>query len=133
MWIFGAPDVEKMKAKRNVKGLIRALGYRKDYYVCRSAVKALGEIGDWRATDPLIATLEDGRLRRSAVGQVPHVRRWSAHVRRSAVEALGDIGDSRAVAPLIAALKAEDVRDSAVESLEKLGWEPDHDETGALV
>lgn len=30
MGIFGPPNIEKMKTKKNIKGLIKALGYRKD-------------------------------------------------------------------------------------------------------
>jgi HEAT repeat protein len=56
------------------------------------AASALGEIGDTRAVEPLIAALQD---------QVPVVREWAA-------QALGEIGDARAVEPLIAALQDED-------------------------
>jgi len=43
-----------MKAKRDVKGLIKALNYKKDDSVRRKAAWALGLIGDKRAVKPLI-------------------------------------------------------------------------------
>lgn len=50
MGIFGLskPDVEKMKAKKDVKGLIKALKY-KDMVIRWDAAEALGRIGDARA------------------------------------------------------------------------------------
>jgi hypothetical protein len=35
-----------MKATRDIKGLIKAVGDRDDYLIRRLAAKALGEIGD---------------------------------------------------------------------------------------
>ena len=91
--------------------------------------KALGDIGDERAVEPLIKALghED------------------EDVRKSAAEALGKIGDARAVEPLIkvhiealdeniatsrgsrswntAAKAAKDVRDAAKKALKQLGHE----------
>jgi HEAT repeat protein len=46
-------DVEKMEAKRDVNGLIKALAYRKDALVRQRAAEALGEIGDARAVDAM--------------------------------------------------------------------------------
>jgi len=52
-------DIEKMKAKRDVEGLMEAL---KDEYwrVGRYAAKALGNIEDSRAIEPLMEALNDG-------------------------------------------------------------------------
>ena len=100
------PNVGKMEAKRDVEGLIKVLPYE-EYYVERAhAAHALGEIGDRRAVEPLIAALED-RM---------------SFVRRAAAEALGEIGDSRVVEPLIAARKDSDwdVRSQATEALAKI-------------
>ncbi len=107
MGFFGPPDVEKMEARKNVKGLIKALGYRKCSLVQEAAARVLGEIGDPRAVEPLISALKD--------------KVWV--VRGLAAEALGKLGDSRAVEPLINALKDEDldVRGAAAEALGKLG------------
>ena len=57
MPLFGPPNVDKLKAKRDVKGLSRALSYQKDDEVRRRAAKALGEIGDAQAVEPLTAAL----------------------------------------------------------------------------
>jgi|WetSurMetagenome_2_1015567.scaffolds.fasta_scaffold644508_2 hypothetical protein len=57
MGLFGPPDVAKMKAKRDVLGLIKALRYQKDAGVRQAAARALGELGDPRAIEPLVAQL----------------------------------------------------------------------------
>jgi HEAT repeat protein len=48
-----------MKAKRDVKGLINALSYQNYAVIREEAAKALGEIGDTRAIEPLAAALTD--------------------------------------------------------------------------
>jgi len=45
MGFFRPPDIEKMKARRDIEGLIEALGYRKEERVRKAAVQALGEVG----------------------------------------------------------------------------------------
>lgn len=52
------PNVNKMKVKRDVEGLIKALQY-KESSVRANAVLAFGEIEDERAIKPLIKVLED--------------------------------------------------------------------------
>jgi HEAT repeat protein len=96
-----------MQAKRNVKGLIKALTYEEDSSVRQAAARALGQIGDVRAVEPLIAALKNSKI---VVGQ-------------AAAGALGQIGDARAVEPLIAALKGKkyDVCKAAVAALAKIG------------
>ncbi len=86
---FIKPDVDKLKTKRDVPGLIRALNYKGDYERGRAA-QYLGEIGDKRAIEPLINTLN------KAGGGNAYVQKVAA--------ALGRLGDPRAVEPLIAAL-----------------------------
>ena len=58
MSLFGPPNVDKMAAKRNVEGLIKALGYRKDASVRNAAADALRRIGDARAVEPFSAALK---------------------------------------------------------------------------
>jgi HEAT repeat protein len=53
--------VEKMKAKRDVEGLIEALN-DEDFNVRAAAASALGEIGDKRAVKPLRDALKAGYL-----------------------------------------------------------------------
>jgi hypothetical protein len=45
MSIFGPPNVEKMEANRDIKGLIKALGYKKDPNLRKAAILALVNIG----------------------------------------------------------------------------------------
>jgi HEAT repeat protein len=74
------------------------------------AILALGEIGDPRAVEPLIACLRDA----------------SPFVRQVAANALGKIKDSRAVEPLVDALSDPDetVRKNAVQALVEIGSFP---------
>lgn len=137
MFLFGPPDVEKMKARRDVKGLTNALGYQKDKYVRKAAARALGEIGDARAVEPLFAALKDSDIdvrinAAEALGKIgaPAVELLIAalknddwKVRCAAAKALGKIGDARAVEPLVAALddSDRDVRAEAIWALGEIG------------
>jgi HEAT repeat protein len=85
MGLFGPPNIEKMKARREVQGLIKALGYEKDSHVPRDAVKALGELKDARAVAALVLML-------------------NTNLCEIAIEALGKIGDRGPVQPLLAVL-----------------------------
>ena len=89
MGLFGPPNIEKLKTRRDVNGLVKALSYKKFSQVRQEAAKALGESGDAGAVEPLIKALQD----------------QEAEVRGAAAEALGRISDARAVEPLIATLK----------------------------
>lgn len=105
MGIFGPPNIEKMKAKKDIDGLIMSLGY-KDEVIHKAAMQALVEIGDV-AVAPLIDALK--------------FEEW--FIRKRAAEALGEIGDPRANEPLITALKDEyeNVRNTVAEALKNLG------------
>jgi HEAT repeat protein len=137
------PNVEKMKEKKDVKGLIKALGDEKDSDVRGNAARALGTIGDARAVEPLIIR---------ALGDSDHGVRWNAaealgkigeptvepliralvdgsnDVRQNAAQALGTIGDARAVEPLIRALGDSDwrvsgtLREPSVRSATREPW-----------
>ncbi len=100
------PNVQKMMKKKDVNGLIRAIGDA-ERHVRLAAIEALGDIGDTRAVEPLIAALKDSS--------------WG--VRQYAATALGAIGDTRAVKPLTAAFKDNKkiVRKAAAEALAKIG------------
>ncbi len=82
MPFFRKPNIEKLKAKNNVEGLIKALRY-KDPGVCDSAASALAQIGE-PAVPALIEALRD--------------ENWK--VRRSAASALGEIGTLEATKAL---------------------------------
>ena len=68
MPLFGPPDVEKLKARRDVNGLIKALSYEKDSKKDKplrtrsEAARALGEIGDPAVIPALVAALQDCAL-----------------------------------------------------------------------
>ena len=116
----------------------------------KAAAEALGQIGDTRAVEPLVAALKDPDdhwLRyyaAEALGQIGNTRAVellvaalkdeTTQVREAAAGALGKIVDTRThvVEPLIAALKHPyaNVRKAAAEALEALGWQPDRTETG---
>ena len=152
--LFGHPDVVKLEAKRNVEGLIKALGYHHDRgrLVRVDAAKALGKIGDTRAVEPLIATLKKESIGHNvrvaaaeALGKIGDARAMepliailkeneSIYIREAAADALGKFGDARAVEPLVAILKQEKywpIRQAAAEALDALGWKPGEDAVGA--
>lgn len=134
MFLFGPPNIEKLKAKRDVESLIKALSYQKDTNVRRSAVEALGDLKDPRAVAPLISLLMDDELRQTVIESlgkigtpaveplIPLLKDKNADLCASATEALYMIG-MPAVNPLIAAL--EDVYTEApqfaAEALGKIG------------
>ncbi len=57
--MFFKPNVEKLKARKNIDGLIAALNHKK-LEVFKDAMEALVSIGDARAVEPLIKALEKG-------------------------------------------------------------------------
>ncbi len=140
---FGPPNIDKMQAKGDVEGLIDALGYdkgnrRKSVTVRKDAAKALGELGDERAVEPLIDALTQevdigvsdtisvalGKIGSPAVEPlIAILRAGEALDRLRAVEVLDTIGDERAIEPFIIALKDEDrdVRKAAAWGLAKTG------------
>jgi HEAT repeat protein len=140
MPLFGPPDVAQLKAKRDVQGLIRALGYTADPNVRRAAAAALGELGDARAVDPLILALKNpawehdwhdtaaaadalARLGTPAVGPLIAALGWhSKVVRVSAAGALGAIGQP-AIQPLVVLLGDADLetRETAGQILVEIG------------
>ncbi|HEX7171294.1 MAG TPA: HEAT repeat domain-containing protein [Candidatus Limnocylindria bacterium] len=141
MPLFGPPNIEKLKATRDVRGLIKALGHS-DAEIRRGASLALGELADPRAVEPLARALEaeqEPSVRRAVAQALTKVappgsgvaREGTLHssiaaltdeseyVRRGAAKALGRLGDARAAQPLMSALQDadKDVRLSAAESL----------------
>lgn len=107
MFALTQPNVIKLKAMRNIRGLARALKHRGDSGVRVDAAEALGELRNRLAVPPLVGALRDeNRL-----------------VRKSAAEALGKIGDSSALEPLLEALNDEDcfVQAKAAAALGKMG------------
>lgn len=101
--------LEKNKNDRVVEPLIATLKHD-NWCVRGGAARALGEIGDVRAVEPLSITALKDDL---------YIVRWVA------AEALGKIGDARAIEPLITLLTKEieqlGVLWGAVEALRKIG------------
>lgn len=140
------PNVAKLKRKRNVKGLIKALRYKKDWSVRADAARALFHMREKRAIQPLIAALgdEDSHVRGSAsltlgnwitsddrisrrreVGMetaellLAALRDGDWRVREGAVRALAKSDKPQVAEPLVAALSdsKEEVRQAAAEAL----------------
>ena len=88
--VIDKPNIQRLKEKKDIDGLIKALRYKKDgfgleYVLIREkAAIALGEIGAKKAVNPLIQALHDK----------------SPKIKNSAIEALGKIGDHRAIEPI---------------------------------
>lgn len=95
--MFGPPDIERLKARRRVRALVKTLRYRGLAAVRAGAARALGALGDPRAIAPLVEVL----------------LRDSRDVRRAAGGALVRLGGA-ALAPLLAAETACRERDEAV-------------------
>ena len=107
----------KLEAKKNVKGMIKALSNRKDRFLSIQAAGALGRTGDPRAVKPLILALEEREeaVSKAAARALPQIgasavdpliatvkqKKW---VRDDAADALRKVSDPSAVKPLIAAL-----------------------------
>ena len=113
----GWPSIEKLKAKRDVDGLIKALNH-KEWKIRVEAAVAIAKLGDTRGVEFLIAALKDKE----------------ADVRQAVARPLGQVGDARAVEPVLAALNDEDwhMREAAARALDALDWKPVNDIQRAL-
>jgi hypothetical protein len=141
MGIFDAsqrPNVERMRAQRDIEGLKEALEYSKDSKVRKEAALALGGLGDAEVVESILQALQDTEkeVRKAAaqalgkIGSTAAVESLiratkdaNAGVRGAAARALGDIGDARAAEALtLTALidKDKSVRRFAEEALSKI-------------
>lgn len=106
--LFFKPNVNKLKEKRDVEGLIKALRH-KDVLIRRKAAKALGDLKASDAIEALIAALKDKDV----------------EVRVEAIRALGRIKDNRAINPLLEVLRGDeslDVKVEAAKALKEIGY-----------
>ncbi|MDD1763829.1 MAG: HEAT repeat domain-containing protein, partial [Methanobacteriaceae archaeon] len=78
-------DLEKMRAEKDIKGLIKALDPTEDKHIREKAAYILGDLKTKEAVEPLISVLKDDY--------------WP--IRKAAALSLGALGDKQAVAPLI--------------------------------
>lgn len=129
--IFGRPNVEKLDAKGDIEGLVRAAGYRRDPAVGAAARAALAERREF-----FVAELGSRNLRRVVLSREALKRIGEPSVtiltdvlvhgddgkRRDAAFALGEVGLPSGVAALERALRDRDeiVRLLAVKSLARI-------------
>jgi HEAT repeat protein len=118
MGIFGPPNIEKLKIKGNIKGLIKALAYKKFEQIREEAARALADIGV-PATEPLILffNAQDESLRKLRKTTKfdslndPYIKTEKAEIDRiktHIIWTLGEIRDVRGVKFLIEVLKREE-------------------------
>jgi len=126
MLLFGPPNVEMMKSKRDVKGLIKALSFQKDTNIRKAAIEVLQQM----LNEPVIVALEttalkdtDEGVRKTAVESLGFaLRDTKKEIAKAASESLLKIG-SPAVETLVIALAdpINDVRCQAAAALGKIG------------
>jgi HEAT repeat protein len=137
MPLFGSPNVATLKDRKDVQGLIKALGNQKDLGVRRAAAEALGQIGDAQAVGPLIAAIKnDARMNycgslalneirdaRAVEALISAIKDADPAARAAAAHALIKFGDTRAIKPLISALGDYDgsVLAYAIRALARIG------------
>jgi bilin biosynthesis protein len=124
MSLFGKPDIDKLRGKRDVIGLIKALDYEKDRDIRLSAIQALGDIAAPEAFEPMVRIFQEEKRdpweRGEAVGALAAYGSRAADLLLSALEddkykdvqiavakTLGEIKDERAIDPLIRITKRE--------------------------
>ena len=129
MGLFG-PNVEKLKAKRDINGLIKALDYHKDSSVRIKAAQALGQLGDTRAITSLahLMRYSNNELRKEVILALKNLN-WEPGLDKQGAIYWIEIGQwnqvvqigAPAVGPLIQALYNRSKRDDAGRTLQKLG------------
>ena len=134
MRLTSKPDVLRLQAKRDVDGLVQALGYRADPRIQDAASDALVAIGEL-SISPLIRALASPTIQASAMHTLRRIGVLSIdalisvlktdereNVRTAAADTLADIG-MFAIEPLIATLvhRSPQVRSTAIKSLMAIG------------
>lgn len=109
--LFGGllkPDIQGLMERKDISGLAKGLKHR-DIDVKRPSAIALGDMGDVRAVDHLIACLDD------------------VAIFEEVAQALAKLGDQRAVTPLIKYFIKGPNPELAAQALDILGWGPRDD------
>jgi HEAT repeat protein len=116
MSLFGPPNIEKLLAKRDVDGIIKALSYDKDPTISHAAAHALGQIGDPQAVEPLTIALKnpDPVLRAASIAALTRFAQPTTlppiigalqdkdpAVHKAAILALGTLGNEETIEPLL--------------------------------
>ncbi len=142
MPLFGPPNVEKLLAKHDIAGLIKALSYDKDPTICHAAAKALGQTGDPQAVEPLIQALKsnDPTLRASSIVALGRLAQPETithiiaaltdkdpTVRKAAIITLGAIGSAEGIEPLLGifAKQETDLYPDTLQALVKIATKTD--------
>lgn len=128
--------IKRLRAMRAVEPLIRVLQDER-FMLSWDAAEALGEIGDARAVEALIAALREKMPQAAeALGKIGDARAVEpliavlqserADLRKTAMQALGRIGDARAIEPVVVLLqdRNKEVRTAAANALTSLHWQP---------
>jgi HEAT repeat protein len=125
--LFGRPDIIRLKEKKRVEELIKAINYTKyGRWFREEAIGALSEIGDVRAVEPLLNILKDNSENKmlraaaaSALGAIGHTR-----VVESLLDILNDNSEDKKLLAAIAGALGELGETRAAESLTKIvnGW-----------
>ncbi len=140
MPLFGLSltDIDEMKAKRNINGLVKALSYKKDTGVQCAAANALGQIGDLSTINQLLGALKDpspvvrcsvvdalGLLhdKKAVWGLIGEFEDSEIEVRRKVISALVNIGGRDGVQGLLVGLgnEVQEIRTLTVDALLKVG------------
>ncbi len=134
MRLSSRPDVLRLEAKRDVGGLVQALGYRADPKIQQAASNALTVIGE-PAIPALVQAIASPTLQNPAMAVLRNIGTLSIEplinvikidqredLRKSAVKVLADIG-MFAIEPLVSTLTHTDpeVRSAAVDGLLLIG------------
>ena len=103
---FFKPNVEKLEKKRNIRGLVKALRYKKDQTIRKKAAEALRNIADEKTVDGLIYSVEN---------------EWDNDIKLISITALDKIPSKKAVPALIKCLgnREHKIRKAALEALKK--------------
>ena len=136
---FGKPNIDHMKAKRNIKGLAKALS-NEDCKTRLDAVEALGCIGGSQVVDPLIRALKDPqkKVKKTAIKSMSKLKETRVRqalidfvdkdrdidLRLNAIRVLGEIHDSEtseALASMLCKEKVCEVEQAIMDSLGKIG------------
>lgn len=134
---MASPNIERMKARKDIEGLIKAFKYKGEAYVRHEAAWALGEIGE-PAVERLIQASKDEDIQqyvaialgltKDARAAEPLIQLLNSEyevqgneIQINAIFGLEVLGDARAVEPLIQALKDESLREYAVMALGHIG------------
>ena len=121
--LLGHPDIDKLKTKRDIQGLIRALRNQKDAGLQKAAAEALGQMRDSLAVGPLINTFQNGNedMRKTCIDALVKIGLPAAAALIGALADSDNALRTDAIASLTAALKGTNTRNTAAKTLAEIG------------